>query len=75
MWSLTWQKQKIVVVQKLAVPTNVAAMIAVTIAMLLVAVTVAVATIAKIVVVKPQLYRMNGFLGHFLRGYQLSDLK
>ena len=28
MWSLKWQKQKIVVVQKLAVPTDVAAMIA-----------------------------------------------
>ena len=74
MWSLTWQKQKIVVVQKLAVPTNIAAMIAVTIAMLLVAVTVAVATIAKTVVVKLRLCIMNGFLGQFLRGYQRNNL-
>ena len=44
-----------VVVQKLAVPTDVAAMIALTIAKLLVAVTVAVATIAKTVVAKPRL--------------------
>ena len=53
-WSLSWQKQKIFVVQKLAVPTDVAAMIALIIAKLLVAVTVAVATIAKTVVVKPR---------------------
>ena len=52
--SLSWQKQKIVVVQKLAVPTDVAAMIALIIATLLVAVKVAVATIAKTVVVKPR---------------------
>ena len=49
--------------QKLAVPTDVAAMIALIIAKQLVAVTVAVATIAKTVVVKPRLYIMNGFLG------------
>ena len=42
----------IFVVQKLAVPTDVAAMIALIIAKLLVAMTVAVATIAKTVVVK-----------------------
>ena len=68
-WSLSWQKQKIFVVQKLAVPTDAAAMIALIIAMLLVAVTVAVATVAKTVVIEPRLYIMNGFLGHFLRGY------
>ena len=54
--------------QKLAVPTDVAAMIALIIAKLLVAVTIAVATIAKTVVVKPRLCRMNGFLRRFLRG-------
>ena len=58
----------IFVVQKLAVPTDVAAMIALIIAKLLVAVTIAVATIAKTVVVKPRLCRMNGFLRRFLRG-------
>ena len=52
----------IFVVQKFAVLTDVA-------------VTVAVATIAKTVVVKLRLYRMNGFLGHFLRGCQLIDLQ
>ena len=60
--------------QKLAVPTDAAAMIALIIAMLLVAVTVAVATIAKTVVIEPRLHIMNGFLGHFLRGYQLNNL-
>ena len=74
MWSLTWQKQKIVVVQKLAAPMAVAAMIALTIAKQLVALTVAVATIVKTVVVKPRLCVMNGFLGHFLRGYQRNNL-
>ena len=73
MWNLTWQKQKIVVVQKLAMPTDVAAMIALIIAKQLVAVTVAVATIAKTIVVKPQLYIMNGFLGHFLRSYPRNN--
>ena len=63
-----------IVVQKLAVLTDVAAMIAQIIAMLLVAVTVAVATIAKTVVIKPQSYIMNGFLGHLLRGYQRNNL-
>ena len=53
-WSFTCQKQKIVVVQKLAVPTDVAAMIALIIAMLLVAVTVAVAIIAKTIVFEPR---------------------
>ena len=72
--SLSWQKQKIVVVQKLAVLTNVAVMIALIIAMLLVAVTVAVATIAKTVVIEPRLYTMNGFLGHLLTGYQSNNL-
>ena len=56
--------------QKLAVPTDVAAMIAI----LLVAVTVAVATIAKTVVIELRLYIMNGFLGHLLRGYQHNNL-
>ena len=74
MWSLIWQKQKIVVVQKLAVPTAVAAMIALTIAKQLVALTVAVATIVKTVVVKPRLCILNGILGHFLRGYQRKNL-
>ena len=74
MWSLEWQKQKIVVVQKLAVPTDVAAMIALIIAKQLVALTVAVATIVKTVVVKPRLCIMNGFLGHFLRGCQRNNL-
>ena len=60
--------------QKLVVPTDVAAMIALIIAKQLVAVTVAVATIAKTVVVKTRLYIMNGFLGHFLRGYQRNNL-
>ena len=45
---LKWQKQKMVFEQKLAVPTDVAAMIAI----LLVAVTAAVATIAKTVVIR-----------------------
>ena len=74
MWSLIWQKQKIVVVQKLAVQTDVAAMIALNIAMLLVAVTVAVATIAKAVVIKPQSYIMTGFLGHLPRRHQRNNL-
>ena len=74
MWSLEWQKQKIVVVQKLAVPTDVAAMIALIIAKQLVALTVAVATIAKTVVVKPRLCIISGFLGHFLRGCQRNNL-
>ena len=73
-WSFTCQKQKIVVVQKLAVPTDVAALIALIIATQFVALTVAVATIAKTVVVKPRLCIMNGFLGHFLRGYQRNNL-
>ena len=73
-WSLSWKKQKIFVAQKLAVPTDVALMIALIIAMLLVAVTVAVATIAKTVVIEPRLYKMNGFLGHLLRGYQRNNL-
>ena len=73
-WSLSWQKQKIFVAQKLAVPTDAAAMIALIIAKQLVALTVAVATIAKIVVVKLRLCIMNGFLGHFLRGYQRNNL-
>ena len=74
MWSLKWQKRKIVVVQKLAVPTDVAATIVLIIAKQLVALTVAVATIAKTVVVKPRLCIMNGLLGHFLRGYQRNNL-
>ena len=65
----------IFVVQKLAVPTDVAAMIAPIIAKPLAAVTVAVATTAKMVVVKPWFYRMNGFLRHFLRSYQRSNLQ
>jgi len=73
MWSLTWQKQKTLVVQKLAVLTNVVAMIALIIAKLLVAVTVAAATTAKTVVVKPTLCIVNGFLGHFPRGYQRNN--
>ena len=64
----------IFVVQKLAVPTDVAAMIVLTIAMLLVAVTVAVATIVTTVVIEPRLYIMNDFLGHLLRGYQRNNL-
>ena len=74
MWSLTWKKQKTVVVQKLAVPMDVAAMIAQKIAMLLVAVTVAVVTIAKTGVSKPRLYIMNVLLGYLLRGYQRNNL-
>ena len=53
-WSFTCQRQKIVVVQKLAVPTDVPAMIALIIAMLLVAVTVAVTIIAKTIVFEPR---------------------
>ena len=54
--------------------TDVAAMIALIIAKLLVAVTVAVATIAKTIVVETRLHVMNGFLGHFFRGYQRNSL-
>ena len=54
--------------------TDVSAMIAPTIAMLLVAVTIAVATIAKTVVIKLWLYMTNGFLGNLLRGYQRNNL-
>ena len=53
--------------------TNVVAMIALIIAKLLVAVTVAAATTAKTVVVKPTLCIVNGFLGHFPRGYQRNN--
>ena len=59
---------------KLAVPTDVVAMIALIIAMLVVAVTVTVATIAKTVFIKPQLYIIYGFLGRLLRGYQRNNL-
>ena len=54
--------------------TDVTAMIALTIAMLLVAVTIAVATIAKTIVIKPQSYITNGFLGQLLKGYQRNNL-
>ena len=60
--------------QKLAVPTDAAAMIALIIAMLLVAVTVAVATIVKTVVIEPRLFIVNDFLRHLLRGYQHNNL-
>ena len=53
---------------------DVTAMIALTIAMLLVAVTIAVATIVKTVVIKPQSYITNGFLGQLLKGYQRNNL-
>ena len=56
-------------------PTDVAAMIVLTIAMLLVAVTIAVATIAKTVVIKPQSYITNGFLGQLLKVYQRNNLR
>ena len=52
MWSLTWQKQKIVVVQKLAVPTDVAAMIALATARPHAATMGAVVKIAMITVAK-----------------------
>ena len=55
------------------VSTDIAAMIALIIAKLLVAVTVATATTAKTVVVKPPLCIVNGFLGHFPRGYQRNN--
>ena len=74
MWSLKWQKQKRIVARKLAVPTDVAAMIALIIAMLIVAVTVVVATIAKTVVIELRLYIMSGFLRHLLRDYQRNNL-
>ena len=74
MWSFTWQKQKIIVFQKFAVLTDVAAMIAPTIAMLLVAVTIAVPTISKTVVNKLWLNMTNGFLRNLLRGYQHNNL-
>ena len=61
MWSLTWKKQKIFAVQKLAVPTDVA-------------VTAAVATIAKTVAIKPRLCILNSSLRHLLRGYQRNSL-
>tara|TARA_B100000575_G_scaffold69621_1_gene53990 strand:- start:524 stop:709 length:186 start_codon:yes stop_codon:yes gene_type:complete len=61
-------------VLKLAVPMDVAAMIAPIIPTLLVAVTVAVATIVKTIVMQPRLYKMNVILGHLLRGYQRNNL-
>ena len=66
---------KTLVVQKLAMLTNVVAVIALIIAKLLVAVTVAAATTAKKVVVKPPLCIINDFLGHFLRGCQRNNLQ
>ena len=63
------------VVQRLAVLTDVVVMIALIIAKLIVAVTVAAATTAKTVVVKPQLCITNHLLGHFNRGYHRYNLQ
>ena len=59
--------------QKLAVPTDSAAMIALIIVKQLVAVTVAVATIARTAVGKPRLNTMNDFLRYFLSVYQRNN--